>query len=154
MPQQHQRKLQPIPPPDRPSKHIGMDLMDIPETPDGYKHMLITVCYLSKYVAARPLRPKTTNEVIRQLEDIYLDMGLPDIIQHDQGKEFTSKVFSFSRLYQFLQLRLVIVVKIFLGISGVHSEIRYSEPKYPCLSPDGERIGCGAQQTIESVSNT
>ena len=67
-------------------------MMDLPETPDGYKHVLVTVCYLSKFVVARPLRTKTTNEVIEQLEDIYLEFRLPDIIQHDQGKEFTSKV--------------------------------------------------------------
>ena len=69
-----------------------MDLCDLPETPEGYKHILVTVCYLSKYVVARPLKGKTTDEVIRQLQDIYLELGLPDIIQHDQGKEFTSKV--------------------------------------------------------------
>ena len=67
--------------------------MDLPETPDGYKHVLVTVCYLSKYVAARPLKTKTTTEVIQQLQDIFLELGLPDIIQHDQGKEFTSKVY-------------------------------------------------------------
>ena len=64
-----------------------MDLCDLPETPEGYKHKLVTVCYLSKYVVARPLKGKTTDEVIRQLQDIYLELGLPDIIQHDQGKE-------------------------------------------------------------------
>ena len=69
-----------------------MDLCDFPETPDGYKHTLVTVCYLSKYVVARALKSKTTDEVIRELQDIYLELGLPDIIQHDQGKEFTSKV--------------------------------------------------------------
>ena len=93
LPPQPQRKLQPIPPPDTPWKHIGMDLIcDLPETSEGYKHVLVTVCYLSKYVVARPLKSKTTSEVIAQLEDIYLELGLPDIIQHDQGKEFTSKV--------------------------------------------------------------
>ena len=92
LPAQPQRKLQPIPPPDGPWKHIGMDLCDFPETPDGYKHILVTVCYLSKYVVARALKRKTTDEVIRELQDIYLELGLPDIIQHDQGKEFTSKV--------------------------------------------------------------
>ena len=51
-----------------------------------------TVCYLSKYVLARPLKSKTTKEVIENLTDIYIQVGLPDIIQHDQGGEFTSKV--------------------------------------------------------------
>ena len=72
-----------------------MDLIcDLPESEEGYKHILVTVCYLSKYVAVRPLKTKTSQEVIQNLKDIYLDMGLPDIIQHDQGKEFTSNVSS------------------------------------------------------------
>ena len=53
------------------------------------KHLLFTVCYLSKYVVVRPLKSKTTNEVIENLKDFYLDVGVPDIIQHDQGKELT-----------------------------------------------------------------
>ena len=86
-------KLQPIPPPDRPWKHIGIDLIcDLPLSPEGYKHILVTVCYLSKYVVVRPLKSKTSSDVIENLKDIYLDIGLPDIIQHDQGKEFTSNV--------------------------------------------------------------
>ena len=93
LPPQPQRKLHPIPPPERPWKHIGVDLIcDLSPSPEGYKHLLVTVCYLSKYVVVRPLRSKTTDEVIENLKDIYLDVGVPDIIQHDQGKEFTSNV--------------------------------------------------------------
>ena len=40
----------------------------------------------------RPLKTKTADEVTENLKDIYLDVGVPDIIQHDQGKEFTSNV--------------------------------------------------------------
>ena len=64
------------------------------ESEDGYKHVLVIVCYLSKYVVVRPLKTKTSEEAIQNLKDVYLDMGLPDIIQHDQGKEFTSNVSS------------------------------------------------------------
>ena len=70
-----------------------MDLIcDLPVTRLGFKHILVTVCYLSKYVLARPLKTKTSEEVIQQLKDIYLEVGLPKVIQHDQGKEFTSNV--------------------------------------------------------------
>ena len=93
LPPQPQKKLQPIPPPTKTWKHIGMDLIcDFSESEDGYKHILVTVCYLSKYVAVRPLKSKTSEEVIKNLKNIYLDMGLPDIIQHDQGRELTSNV--------------------------------------------------------------
>ena len=79
-----------------------MDLIcDLCESEDGYKHVLVIVCYLSKYVVVRPLKTKTSEEVIQNLKDVYLDMGLPDIIQHDQGKEFTR--------FNVLQTVLVIV---------------------------------------------
>ena len=95
LPPQPQKKLHPIPPPTKTWKHIGMDLIcDLCESEDGYKHVLVIVCYLSKYVVVRPLKTKTSEEAIQNLKDVYLDMGLPDIIQHDQGKEFTSNVSS------------------------------------------------------------
>ena len=90
---QPQKKIQPIPPPSNTWKHIGMDLIcDLTESVEGYKHILVNVCYLSKYVVARTLKTKTSEEVVRNLKDIHLVMGLPNIIQHDQGKEFTSGV--------------------------------------------------------------
>ena len=96
LPRQPQKKLQLIPPPSKTWNHIRMELIcDLHESEDGYKHVLVTVCYLSKYVVVRPLKSKTPEEAIQNLEDIYLDMGLPDIIQHDQGKEFTSNVSSY-----------------------------------------------------------
>ena len=49
--------------------------MDLPETSDGYKHVLVTG-YLSKYVVARPLKTKTTTEVTQELQDILLELGL------------------------------------------------------------------------------
>ena len=70
-----------------------MDLfVDMPPNEFGYRHVLVVVCYLSKYVVARPLETKTTSEVVAKLLDIYLTFGVPEICQHDQGKEFTSKV--------------------------------------------------------------
>ena len=75
LPPQPQKKLQPIPPPTKTWKHIGMDPI--------CKHILVLVCYLSKHVAVRPLKSETSEEVMNDLKNIYLDMGLPDIIQHD-----------------------------------------------------------------------
>ena len=77
------RLLQPIPPPERPWQPISKD---------GYLHLLVAVCYLSKYVVARPLKSKRSSEVINRLRNIYLTLGTPQIIQHDQGPEFRSKV--------------------------------------------------------------
>ena len=90
---QPQRKLQPIPPPKLPWHHLGIDLVvDLPTNSLGYKHIIVVVCYLSKFVSARPHLTRTTRAVLDALTEIYLIFGVPGIIQHDQGKEFTSKV--------------------------------------------------------------
>ena len=90
---QPQRELQPIVPPERPWQHIGIDLFtDMPDNEFGYKHVLVIVCYLSKYVIAGPLKRKTSEEVIAELLSVYLIFGVIKICQYDQGKEFTSKV--------------------------------------------------------------
>ena len=61
---------------------------------DGYLHILVAVCYLSKFVIAtrKPLKAKRSSEVIEKLRSMYLTLGIPDIVQHDQGPEFQSKV--------------------------------------------------------------
>ena len=93
---QPQRELHPIPPPEEPWTHCGIDLVcDLPTNSKGFRHILVVVCYLTKYVAARALMNKTTREVLDKLHDIYLTYGVPKVIQHDQGPEFTSKVHSF-----------------------------------------------------------
>ena len=92
---QPQRELQSIIPPERPWQHIGMDLfVEMPENEFGYKHVLVIVCYLSKYVIARPLKTRTSAEVVAEVLNVYLTFSVPKICQHDQGKEFTSKVFN------------------------------------------------------------
>ena len=56
--------------------------------------MLVVVCHLTKYVAARALTNKAMREVLDKLKDMYLTYGVPKVIQHDKGPEFTSKVHS------------------------------------------------------------
>ena len=81
------------PAPQGPWQHIGIDLVNnMPANDFGYLHILFVVCYLSKFVVARPLKTKTSAEVVSELRGIYLTFGVPSSIQHDQGKEFTSKV--------------------------------------------------------------
>ena len=83
-------ELRPIIAPKTPWHHVGIDLVsDLPSNSQGYKHTIVVVCYLSKYVTARPLLTKTTRSVLDVLTDIYLTYGVPAIIRHDHGKEFT-----------------------------------------------------------------
>ena len=51
----------------------------------------VIVCYLTKFVVARPLRTKTSNEIGLFTGDLP-HFWVPKILQHDQGPEFSSKV--------------------------------------------------------------
>ena len=70
----------------------------MPQNELGYKHVLVVICYSSKYVVARPLRTKTSAKVVAELVSVYLTYGVPNICQHDQGREFTSKVSNLNSL--------------------------------------------------------
>ena len=48
-----------------------MDLIcDLSPSIEGFVHVLVTVCYLSKYIVVRSLKTKTTAEVIENLQDL------------------------------------------------------------------------------------
>ena len=68
-------------------------MCDMPANSIGFRHFLVIVCYLTKFMVARALKTKTTKEVLEKLQEIYLTYGVPQVIQHDQGLEFTSKVY-------------------------------------------------------------
>ena len=90
---QLQRELQPIVPPPSAWNYVGMDrICNMPANTDGYCHIIVLACYLTKYIVARPLCNKTTQAVLKELLEIYHINGVPKSIQHDQGKEFTSQV--------------------------------------------------------------
>ena len=92
-PPQTQIKLQPITTPAQAWYHLRVDLVcDLQENSEGYKHLLVTTRYLSKFCEVWPLRTKNSRAVLTQLEDIYITLGVPKIIQHDQCPEFVSKV--------------------------------------------------------------
>ena len=61
-------------------------------TTQGFLHIVVIVCYLTKFVVARALKTKTSKEILGCLQEIYLTFGVPKILQHDQGPEFSSKV--------------------------------------------------------------
>ena len=78
-------------PANRPSR--GIDLVcNMSRTAFGFQHILVIVCYLSKFFITRPLKTKTSREILVCLQDIYLSIGVPKILQHDKGTEFSSKV--------------------------------------------------------------
>ena len=69
-----------------------MDLItDLPDNPEGYIHVLVVVCYLTKFVAARALQSKTTKSVINALSEIYLIYGVPAIISMTKANNLQAR---------------------------------------------------------------
>ena len=57
---------------------------------DGYRYLLMCIDTFSKYVWVRPLRNKTSSEVIKALKSI-INVRKPKKVRYDQGMEFKNK---------------------------------------------------------------
>lgn len=49
-----------------------------------YKYVLMVQDVFSRYVWLKPLKGKSSHEIARHLEDIYMEHGPPKVLQHDQ----------------------------------------------------------------------
>lgn len=70
-----------------------VDLMDFQSCPDDeYKWLLNYQDNATKFLNLRPLKTKKANEVAIELMKIFTIFGAPNILQSDNGREFTAKV--------------------------------------------------------------
>ncbi|KAL5493961.1 hypothetical protein EMCRGX_G015214 [Ephydatia muelleri] len=71
-----------------------IDLIDMRHLPhDGFKWILHIVDHWSKFTFAFPLAQKSAKEVTSALEKwVFPFIGLPSIIQSDNGREFVNKL--------------------------------------------------------------
>ncbi len=53
-----------------------------------YRYVLIVIDVLSRFVWLRPLTNKSSRDVAKELESIYMEHGAPRIVQSDQVGEF------------------------------------------------------------------
>lgn len=62
----------------------------------GHKYILVVIDCYSKYVFTRPLKSKTSGEVVKAMSSIFKNSGgrVPRNLQTDQGKEFYNRDFS------------------------------------------------------------
>ncbi|XP_022170651.1 KRAB-A domain-containing protein 2-like [Myzus persicae] len=72
-----------------------VDLVDMQTCKDGeFKFILNYQDHLPKCIQLRPLESKTAEEVARDLLNIFLIFGAPNILHSDNGREFVNKVIS------------------------------------------------------------
>ncbi|KAL0879275.1 hypothetical protein ABMA27_003055 [Loxostege sticticalis] len=70
-----------------------VDLVDFQSSPDGeYKWMLQYQDHLTKFCFLRPLKSKEAKKVAIEILKIFLEVGCPNILQSDNGREYTASV--------------------------------------------------------------
>jgi hypothetical protein len=76
-----------------PGDHFQIDTsVHLPESDDGYCALLVCIDVFTGFVLLRPLRDTTAETVARKLWKIFSIVGLPKILQSDNGSEFTNDV--------------------------------------------------------------
>ncbi|XP_049886670.1 KRAB-A domain-containing protein 2-like [Pectinophora gossypiella] len=72
-----------------------VDLIDFQTQPDEqFKFIMVYQDHLTKFVLLRALTSKRAAEVAYHLNDIFLTIGAPCILQSDNGREFVNNVIS------------------------------------------------------------
>jgi hypothetical protein len=81
-------QLHSIPVPVKPWSQIGIDLMELKITDEGYKYVCTAICYMTKYVEMKALKQKTAANVAIFLFELMCRYGCSDVHITDQGTEF------------------------------------------------------------------
>lgn len=77
-----------------PFERIQIDLVDLSRYEsenDGFKFLLNVIDVYSKFAFSIPLKNKSGEAVLREMERLCLNFGFPKILQCDNGKEFINK---------------------------------------------------------------
>ena len=78
---------------DGPWTHIQVDCsVHLPESEDGHKVLLVVIDIFTGFVILKPLITNTAEIIANELWSIFAIMGLPKILQTDNGPEFSNKV--------------------------------------------------------------
>ena len=119
------------------SKDFGsraqVDLVDMQScAKEKYKWIMVYQDHLTKYCILRPLTSKRAAEVAFHLMDIFLMFGAPQILQSDNGSEFTALVIS--------ELKL-----LWPDLLMVHGK-----PRHPQSQGSVERLNCDIKDMLIS----
>ena len=82
-----------VPPCPHPIRRIGMDLIGpLPRTKTGYRYVLVSVDYGTRFPEAIPLKKTDTDMIIDALIPFFGRVGFPEEVLTDRGTNFTSKL--------------------------------------------------------------
>ena len=86
--------LQPIPVMEEPFSKVIIDCVGpLPKSKRGNQYLLTIMDSATRYPKAIPLRSITAKNIVRALIKFFTQVGLPAIVQSDEGSNFTSRMF-------------------------------------------------------------
>ena len=87
--------LQPIPVVGEPFNKIIIDCVGpLPKTKKGNQYLLTIMCTTTRYPKAIPLKSLRSSVVVKALLKVFTQYGIPQIVQSDQGTNFTADLFA------------------------------------------------------------
>jgi transposase InsO family protein len=90
-----------------PGDHYIIDTITFPESTDKKVYCLILVDVFTGFIVLRPLHNKTTKEIARTLWEVFAILGLPRILQSDNGTEFVNALINAMTHLMGIEHRLV-----------------------------------------------
>ena len=75
-----------------PWQHLAVDLAEFEVSDDGYVFMLVVTCICTRFVVLRALRDKRMVTIATELLQMFGTLGVPNIIQSDNGREFVNQL--------------------------------------------------------------
>ena len=76
----------------RPSDHVQVDIVHMPESAAGYKYLLVCIDVFTGFVLCRPLKVATAEAVANVLWEWFCIVGPPKLVTSDNGPEFKNEV--------------------------------------------------------------
>jgi hypothetical protein len=67
---------------------IGMDLLALPTSDEGYEYVLVVVDHFTRFAWARPVKDKTMDTILKAYTDISMPFNKPKTLVSDNGPEF------------------------------------------------------------------
>ena len=75
-----------------PGDHIQIDLASFPTSTEGHHFCLVCVDVFTGFLILRALKQKTAESVARTLWEIFTIIGVPRVLQSDNGTEFKNEI--------------------------------------------------------------
>jgi hypothetical protein len=76
----------------RPSDHYQIDLAQFPPSHDGFYFCLVLIDVFTGFVMLEPIQNKEASTVARALWKVCCVIGIPRVLQSDNGTEFCNKI--------------------------------------------------------------